>query len=153
MKRVWFVIVLAALLVATTGAARARATRIEFTGMTACDPDSVTLIREWPAGPNYQGRGFTQICYDDIASTPQMLGIEYISFKVQQVGPNFILSGTDRMETYEGGVWVGSWVLPAHSDTLRIIMRGEGKYPGQQLRMFENVITNEFWGYIEDTGD
>ena len=154
MKRILFVIVLVAMLVATTSVASAGTTRIYFTGQTKCDPD-VTLIREWMAGPNYQGRGFSQAC-DDKASIPQMRGTEYINFKVQTVGLDgkwLILSGTDRMETREGGVWTGSWEWPANTWILKIVMQGEGIYAGQQLRMFEDVRTDEFWGYIEVTGN
>ncbi len=156
MKRILFVIVLAALLIATTGAASAGTTRIYFTGTTQCfDRDSGTLIREWFPGINYQARGVPQACYDT-ASIPQLNGIEYIDFKVQVVGVDgkwLILSGTDRMETYEGGVWAGSWVWPANTWILKIIMHGEGKYAGQQLHMFEDASTDEFWGYIEVPGN
>jgi hypothetical protein len=151
MKRILFVVVLAAMIVGTTGSASAApTTRTYFTGTAACDPLSVTVVREWMAGPNYQGRGFAQTCYDT-ASIPELNGIEYINFHV--VGRNGILSGKDRMETNEGGVWVGSWVWPANTWILRIVMQGEGKYAGQQLRMFENAEDGSFWGYIEATGE
>ncbi len=156
MKRITFVIVLAALLIATTGAASAATSRIEFTGTTKCfDQESGTLIREWFPGINYQGREFAQVCRDK-ASIPQLNGIEYIDFKVQVVGTDgkwLMLSGTDRMETKEGGVWVGSFEWPANTWILKIVMHGEGIYAGQQLHMFEDASTDEFWGYIEVTGN
>jgi hypothetical protein len=149
MKRTVFVVVLAALLIATTGTTRAETTRIYFTGHTNCEP-KVTVIREWMAGPIYQARGFSGAC-NDKASIPQMNGVEYIQWRV--VGANIILSGTDRMETKEGGVWAGSWEWPANTWIIKIVMQGEGIYAGQQLRMFEDASNDTFWGYIEVTGN
>ncbi len=148
MKRIMFVIVLAAMLIATTGTASAGITRIDFKGVTDCKLESLVFRKEWMAGPVYQARHITEDCYD-VASIPQMNGVEHIDFHI--VGSIPIFAGTDRMETNEGGVWVGSWVWPPNTSIIKIIMHGEGKYAGLQLHMFEDASTDEFWGYIEVT--
>ncbi len=148
MKRIVFVIVLAALLIATTGAASAGTTRIPFEGKTACDGKTLTVVREWMAGHIYQGRGFIGLCYDK-ADIPQMRGVETIEFNIDG---GLILVGKDRMVTKEGGVWEGSWQLPAGTSIIHIGMQGQGIYEGMQLHMWENEEDNSFWGYIEVTG-
>jgi hypothetical protein len=151
MKRIAFIIVLAALLIATTGGASAGTTRTYFTGQANCDPDSVAVARAWMAGPNLQLQGISQLCYDT-ATIPQMEGIESITFGI--VGRKASLTGKDIMVTNEGGVWVGNWEWPASTWTLRIVMEGQGLYAGQQIHIFEDARDGSFWGYIQaDTGD
>ncbi len=157
MKRILFVIVLAALLIATTGAASAGTTRIYFKGSTVCSDEDLSELREWLAGPNYQARGYQQACVDTatlLDGTPfaPLTGTEHIVFNI--VGANFILAGTDSMDTAAGeGVWVGNWQWPAQTWIIHIVMHGRGAYAGQQLHMWEDASTDEFWGYIEVTGN
>ncbi len=153
MKRIMFVIVLAALLVATTGAASAGTTRIYFTGAEKCD--AAVFPQDWMAGPNWQARGIYSVCHDR-ATIPQYTGTSYLSdgrlqWLVGQVNP--ILASDLRMETKEGGVWVGSAVLPANTDEVKIVMHGEGLYAGQQIHVFLSYNYSTFWGYIEVTGN
>ncbi len=153
MKRIVFVIVLAALLIATTGVATAGTTRIYFTGKENCD--TAIFPRDWLAGPNWQARGIYSICHDK-ATIPQYTGTSYLSdgrlqWLVGQVNP--ILATDLRMETKEGGVWVGSAVLPANTDEVKIVMQGEGLYEGLQIRVFLSYEYSTFWGYIEDVGN
>jgi hypothetical protein len=133
--------------------ASAKTARIDFTGSEWCDPDTFTLIREWMAGPNYQAKGLTEICYDT-ADIPQMTGTDYLyDGRISFVGnsDNFILSGKLRMETDEGGVWMGSWTLPANSNTIKVVGHGEGIYEGLQLHWFLD-LDGPFYGYIIDQG-
>ncbi len=128
--------------------------RIDFTGSEWCDPDTLTVIREWMAGPNYQARGLAQVCHDT-ADIPQMIGTDYLSDgRISFVGSdgNFILSGKLRMVTREGGVWVGSWTLPPNLDTVQVIGHGEGIYEGLQLHWFLS-LDGPFNGYILAPGD
>jgi hypothetical protein len=129
--------------------ASAKSSRIDFTGNEWCDPNTLTVIREWIAGSNYQARGLTQVCYDT-ADIPQMSGTDYLSDgRISFVGinGNFILSGKLRMETREGGVWVGSWTLLSNSNTVQVIGHGEGIYEGLQLYWFLS-LDGPFSGYI-----
>ena len=71
---------------------------------------------------------------------------------MQFVGPNFILVGKLRMESDEGGVWKGSWVLPANSTTIQVIAHGEGIYEGLKLHWFLS-LDGPFWGYITSNAD
>jgi hypothetical protein len=154
MKRVLLVIALAAMLVATTGAASAGTTRIYFTGKATC-PDDWIFSRMWEAGAvdNWQVRGIVSVCRDK-GSIPQVTGTEYLTDGNIMWGPMLqpILTTKDRMETKEGGAWVGSAVLPANTDTIQINMHGEGLYEGMQLHMFESYADASYWGYIEVTG-
>ncbi len=63
-----------------------------------------------------------------------------------------VLSGKLRMESAEGGAWVGSWVMPANTTTIQVIAHGEGLYEGQQLHWFLDDA-GPFNGYIEETGN
>jgi hypothetical protein len=134
--------------------ASANPNRIDFSGSEWCDPSTLNVIREWMAGPNYQARGLTQVCYDT-ADIPQMTGTDYLSDgRVIFVGNtgDLVLTGKLRMVTNEGGVWVGSWRLPANSDTVQVIGHGEGIYEGLQLHWFLN-LDGPFEGYIVDPGN
>jgi len=149
MKRILFIIVLVAAILATTGAASAKTMRIDFTGSEWCDPDTFLFARVWESGPNLHIDGITQTCYDT-ASIPQLTGTNNLfDARINLVGggPNFNLSGKLRMESAEGGVWVGSWVWPANAATIQVIAHGEGLYEGQQLHWFL-VDGGPFWGYI-----
>ena len=133
--------------------AGAKPARIEFTGSESCTGD-LKFIRQWITGPNFQARGLTETCLDT-ADIPEMTGIDYLyDGKVSIVGENgnFILSGKLRMESNEGGAWVGSWVLPANSDTIQVIGHGEGIYEGYQLHWFLS-LDGPFYGYIIEKGD
>jgi len=146
-----FILVIGMLLPLTV--ASAKTIRTDFTGFEWCDPDTLTVIREWIAGPNYQARGLIQVCHDT-ADIQQMTGTDYLSdarvIIVETTGA-FILTGKLRMETDEGGVWVGSWTLPANSDTVQVIGHGEGLYEGLQLHWFLR-LDGPFYGYITDPG-
>lgn len=146
--RILIVFLLAASVFLPMTATTATVTRIDFTGSEWCDPETLTLIREWMAGPNYQARGLAQTCYD-VASISQATGKDYIEGRILAVGKpgNFILSGKNRIETDEGGVWVGSWVLPTNSDTIQLIAHGEGMYEGMMLYEYLN-LDGPFYGYI-----
>ncbi len=153
MKRILFLIVLAAMLIATTSAASAGTSCIYFTGGEKC---GVPIFpRDWMAGPNWQARGIYSVCQDR-ATIPQYTGTSYLSdgrlqWVVGQVNP--LLATEIRMETKEGGVWVGSGVLPANTDTIKIVMHGKGLYDGLQIHVFLGYEYSTFWGYIEDTGN
>jgi hypothetical protein len=154
MKRILFVVVMATVFFAATGVANAQTTRIDFTGSEWCDPDTFLFGSAREAGPNLLIRGITQVCYDS-ASIPQLTGTDFLSNASLQLigtGPNFILTGKLRMESAEGGVWVGSWVLPANTNTIMVIAHGEGLYNGMQLHWF---LTEDgpFWGYILNPGN
>ncbi len=153
MKRIAFVIVLASLLLATAGVASAQTARIDFSGSEWC-PDTFLFGSIRFPGPNLQIRDITQVCYDT-ASIPQLTGTDYLSdsnLHAVGKGGNFILTGKLRMESVEGGAWVGTWVWATNMDTIQVVAHGEGKYEGMQLHWF---LTEEgpFWGYILVTGE
>jgi hypothetical protein len=131
--------------------------RIYFTGSEWCDSNTFIFARIWESGPNLHLDQITQTCYDT-ASIPRLTGTDYLfdaRMNLVGGGPNFILSGKLRMVSDEGGVWVGSWVLPANTTTIQIIAHGEGLYEGQQLHWFLEETGNgsgPFSGYIEETG-
>ena len=153
MKRILFVIVLVAVMYATTGIASAKTSRTDFTGSEWC-PDTITFIRAIEAGPNLHLAGISQTCYDT-ASIPQLTGTDYLSDSMLHLvgnGSNFIITGKLRMESEEGGIWVGSWVLPANTDTIQVIANGQGLYEGQELHWFLN-LAGPFYGYILNTGN
>jgi hypothetical protein len=149
--RILIVFLMAAAILLPTAPANAKTTRINFTGSEWCDESTLTLIREWMAGPNYQARGLSQICFDT-ADIPQMTGTDYLydgQLKIVGKGAkNFIISGKLRMETAEGGIWLGSWVLPANSTTIQVIGHGEGLYEGRHLHWFLS-LEGPFEGYID----
>jgi hypothetical protein len=153
-KHILSVLILVVALLATTSVVSAKATRIYFTGSEWCDPNTLIIGKEWPAGPNYQIRQITQTCYDT-ASITQLTGTDYLyDARINLVGggPNFILSGKLQMVSDEGGVWNGSWTLPANTTIIKVIAHGEGKYKGQQLHWFLD-LAGPFSGYIEETGN
>ncbi len=155
-RRFMIVIALVAVLaLAMPVAAYTGDSRIYFTGSEWCDSDSFTSARIWESGPNLHLDQITQTCYDT-ASIPQLTGTDYLfEARINLVGggPNFNLSGKLRMESAEGGVWVGSWVLPAHTTTIQVIAHGEGLYEGQQLHWFLDEEAGSFSGYIVETGN
>lgn len=138
-------ILLVLILLASAAPVSAKTTRVEFTGNEACDDP--LILKEWMSGPNYHANGITSTCYDT-ASIPELTGTDYLTDgRMKFVGPNFILVGTLRMESAEGGVWKGSWVLPANSTTIQVTGHGEGKYEGMELHWFLS-LDGPFWGYI-----
>ncbi len=155
MKRIMLVIIILASLLVAPGMARAETTRIEFTGFEWCDMNTFIFDRIWESGPNFHIAGITQTCYDT-ASLPQLTGIDYLydaQLKDVGDGPNFILSGNLRMESEEGGTWVGSWVLPANTTIIQVIAHGEGLYDGQHLHWFLDEADGSFSGYINISGE
>jgi len=130
---------------------RADNNRTYFTGSeTGCDKWEVE--REWMAGPTLHLRIDTQTC-DEEADIPQYTGTIYASDGVINMGGMFItVNGKFRMETVEGGVWVGNFKLSANSNTITGVGHGEGMYAGQQIHVFTNNETGEFWGYIINAG-
>lgn len=154
-KYALLIVVLLASIMLTTTIASAKTTRSYFTGSEWCDPDTFLFTRVWESGPSLHLDGITQTCYDT-ASIPQLTGTDYLfDARMNFVGdgPNFILSGKLRMESAEGGVWVGSWVLPANTTTIQVVAHGEGLYEGQQLHWFlEETGTGSgpFSGYIDN---
>jgi len=157
-KYILLIVVLLASILLTTTVASAKGTRIYFTGSEWCDQGTFTFARIWESGPNLHLDQITQTCYDT-ASIPQLTGTDYLfdaRMNLVGGGPKFILSGKLRMESAEGGVWVGSWVLPANTTTIKVIAHGEGLYEGQQLHWFLEETGNgsgPFSGYIEVTGN
>lgn len=152
MKRILFVIVLLAAILLTTTTASAKTTRIDFTGSEWCDPDTLIFGDMRLAGPNMQIKHITQVCYDT-ASIAQLTGTDYLTDgDMHFVGPNFILVGNLRMESDEGGVWVGSWVLPANADAIQVVAHGEGLYEGMELHWYLS-LDGPFWGYISVPGN
>lgn len=132
----------------------AKSSRIYFTGSEWCDPDTFNFARIWESGPNLHIDQVTQTCLDT-ASIPQLTGTDYLfDARINLVGggPNFILSGKLRMESDDGGVWVGSWVLPANTTTIKVIAHGEGLYEGQKLHWFLDEVDGSFSGYIDKAG-
>ena len=127
--------------------------RIYFTGSeTGCDAE--VIDREWASGPNYHFRIDTQTCYE-VGDTPQFIGTLYAYDGVINIsggGSIITINGKFRMETDEGGVWVGNFELPANSNTIKGVGHGEGMYAGQQIHVFTNNETGEFWGYIINGG-
>jgi hypothetical protein len=130
---------------------RADNNRIYFTGIeTGCE--DWVVEREWMAGPTYHLRIDTQTCYEE-ANIPQFTGTLYPHDGVINFGGMFgTINGKFRMETEEGGVWVGNFELSANSNTISGVGHGEGIYAGQQMRVFTNAETGEFWGYIINGG-
>ncbi len=151
MKRILFVIVLLAAILLTATTASAKTTRIDFTGSETCSPD-VNFERVKLAGPNLQIKHITSVCYDT-ASIPQLTGTDYLTDgDMHYAGPNWILVGNLRMESDEGGVWVGSWVLPANADTIQVVAHGEGLYEGMELHWYLS-LDGPFSGYISVPGN
>jgi hypothetical protein len=153
--KMFMVLVIIALLIplAMPAPAHAESTRIYFTGTEVCDWDSFNFARLWNSGPNTHIDGIKQTCYPT-ASIPQFTGTSYLSdgrivWNSLELSP---ISGKIRMVSGEGGVWTGSWILPANSNTIRVTGHGEGLYKGLQIFIFEDDPTGAFWGYIMDTG-
>ena len=154
MKRILFVILLVAAMLASTGVASAKTTRIDFSGSEVCDESTLTIAKIIEAGPNLHLMQITQTCYDT-ASSSKLTGTDYLTGGNMHIvggGKNFILTGTLRMESTEGGVWVGSWVLPANSNTIKVVAHGEGLYAGLQLHWFLS-LDGPFSGYILNPGN
>ena len=150
--RVLMVLVLAFVVLLPTTLASAKETRVEFTGYEICTHEDLVFSREWYPGHNVQDKDGSETC-SDIADTPMMTGTDYVfDMSGRWVGDrNFMINGKIRMETDEGGVWVGSWEMPAHATTIKIIAHGEGLYEGMQLHWFITItddIVFPFSGYI-----
>ncbi len=126
--------------------------RIYFTGTeTGCDP----LIpgREWSSGPNYHIHVESQTCYE-AATIAQFTGANYPHDGVINLvggGSVLTITGKFRMETNEGGIWVGSFTWPANTNILTGIGHGQGIYKGLNMHVFVDETTGMFSGYI-DTG-
>ncbi len=149
-KYILLIVILLAAILLTTTTASAKTTRIDFTGSEWCDPDTLMIDKIQPAGPNLHIKHITSVCYDT-ASIPQLTGIDHLTDgDVHFAGPNWILVGNLRMESNEGGVWVGSWVLPANSTTIQVVAHGEGMYEGMELHWFLDAECDvcSFSGYI-----
>ncbi len=128
----------------------AKAARIAFTGTEMCSPDTMTAMRLWMAGPNLQVRGWTETC-NDTADIPQMTGTVYLYDGLAIIGRNYIINVKFRMETTEGGVWVGTALLAADSNIINCVGHGEGIYEGLELHWFldnSNGDPKPFYGYI-----
>src|SRR5512135_947574 len=98
------------LILAMPISARAEEARIYFTGIeTGCAP--LLPSRIWASGPNYHVRVQSQTCYEQ-GSIPRATGTNYASDGViNEVGRESLLTvtGKFRLETNEGGIWVGSF--------------------------------------------
>ncbi len=134
-------------------AAHAENSRIYFTGVeTSCDP--LLPSRIWASGPNYHVRVQSQTCHEQ-GSIPQATGTNYASEGViNEVGRESILTvtGKFRLETNEGGIWVGSFTWPANTNLLKAVGQGQGIYEGLNIHMFLDQSTGTFWGYIDTAG-
>jgi hypothetical protein len=151
--RVLLVLVLTFIVLLPTKIASAKETRIEFTGYEECTGDTLIIPVEWYPGRNWQARGATETCVDT-ADTPMMIGEDHLyDMAAHSVGVgNFILNGKLRMETYEGGIWVGSWELIPSTYIIKVIAHGEGVYEGMQLHWFLS-LEGPFHGYISFNGE
>ena len=140
--------ILATLLMAAP--ARADNTRIYFTGYEpGCDEWVVSRVLE--PGPNLQLKIYSQTCHD-VAIIPQFTGTNYAHDGILNVvggGQFVIVHGKFRFESDEGGIWVGLFNLPANSTTLTAVGHGEGIYAGQDIHVFMDNLTSQFWGYID----
>ncbi len=163
MKRIMFVIVLAALLVATTGSASAApTTRREFSGgWDICDlVDGTQRI----AGHNWQDRGLTSTCETVVPGFPELTGTAHLGAgKWLEVGGpeswHDIMMGKERLEV-PGGAWVGTWVFSPNADTIKIALNGEGQYAGWHVQMVLTPVYDEsdprsdiLEGYIQSPGN
>ena len=135
--------------------ARAKETRIDFSGREWCDPSTLVIGREYWNGNDYHARGISQICYD-FATIPQMTGTGHLFNSRMDAFDNFTtmkMSGHSRMVTIEGGEWLSTWILPRGSDTITLVAVGHGKYNGLTLHMFLSFLDNSFYGYITGLGE
>jgi len=138
--------------------ASAKSTRIDFTGIEWCDPDTFVVTREWMSGPNnYHSRGLSQTCYET-ATIPQMTGTVYLyNFRINAFD-NFSqaqVSGEFRFVSVEGGEFLGTATSPRSFVTFMAIGHGVGIYQGLELHWFldESGEQTVFWGYILDPGN
>lgn len=113
----------------------AKATVIEAQGVVqGCDP--LNLVTVWPAGETIHMRGGEMVC--DTAG-PLMIGKNIIIINAE-INPQMIaqIHGTFRLETYEGGIWEGTYtgVHNLIDDVLSIRAVGHGReaYEGLQIR-------------------
>jgi hypothetical protein len=164
--RILMVLVLSCGILLPTTMASAKETRIEFTGYEVCTGE-LDILKEWYPGWNYQARGATETCIIPAEGNIAMLaGIDNISDMAGIfVGNwnnhfNVVLHGKLRLETYEGGVWVGSWEMTSSDFMIKIIAHGEGLYEGMQLHLYEDWLaewngepSSPFYGYISYYGD
>jgi len=122
--------------------------RIYFTGYeSGCD--SAVIDRDWASGPNYHLRIDTQTCYE-VGDIPQFTGTLYAYDGVINVsggGSMITINGKFRMETEEGGVWVGSFERPANTNILRGVGHGEGMYEGQHIYINNDQLSGIISGY------
>jgi hypothetical protein len=133
----------------------AKANRIEFTGTETCDKSTTVLPRIWLAGPNLQIRGFSQTCYET-ESIPEMTGTTYLydGVVVVKSDGNYMVKVKFRLETDEGGVWVGSAEKPVNATLIECVGHGEGIYKGLELHWFlEDGDIKPGYGYIIDHSD
>jgi hypothetical protein len=149
---VLIIFLLVSSLLLPVNAANAQAERTEFTGWEVCDAETLSAMRLWMAGPNFQVRGWSETAYET-ASIAQMTGTTYIYDGLAIIGKNYIVNAKFRMETDEGGVWVGVSRKAADSPTITSIGHGEGIYEGLEFRLYQNMCTEggqPFHGYIID---
>jgi hypothetical protein len=151
--RVLLVLVLSFVVLLPTKIASAKETRIEFTGYEECSGDTLIIPVEWYPGRNWQARDAIETC-SDTADTQMMTGEDHLyDMAAHSVGvANFILNGKLRMETDEGGVWVGSWKLTPSDYIIKVVAHGEGIYEGMLLHWFLS-LDGPFYGYISYNGD
>jgi len=144
-----FVIIAIMLSLTLPTPAYAKNERIDFTGSeTRCDFPEID--REWVSGLNYHLRIDTQTCYE-VGDIPQFTGTLYAYDGVINVsggGSMITINGKFRMETEEGGVWVGSFERPANTNILRGVGHGEGIYEGQHIHIYNDQLNNKISGYI-----
>jgi hypothetical protein len=136
--RILIVLVLSFIVLFPTTMASAKQNRIEFTGSELCTHADLEIPMEWYPGRNWQARDASETCFDTNADTSMMTGTDYIyDMSCRYVGEgNFMLEGKLRMETDEGGVWVGSWEMSAHDYVIKVVAHGEGVYEGMHLHWF-----------------
>ena len=130
------VLALMAVLLMASSPASAKTTRIYFyqVGGDECMP---VLDPPHISGPNVHLHG-TYTCptvaYDmDDNPFPMFTGvITWTDAKAQMVGEREILSSKIRIDTVEGGAWVGSFSWPA-TGVLKGVYHGEGIYEGMTV--------------------
>lgn len=155
--RVWLVLLLPFVMFLPTSMASAEQARIEFTGYEECTGETLVIPVEWYPGLNWQARDVSETCLDYSSNTSMMTGVDHIyDAAIRAVGSgNLILVGKLRMQTDEGGLWIGSWVYSPSDNLIKIVARGEGLYEGMHLYWFIDVSgpVSPFYGYISYQGE
>lgn len=138
------------LVLLTVSTVSAKTERTYFSVHEICDWSTTQIAREIMNGQgNYLAKHWTQICYHDNASIPQMTGSVAIDLNINIVGNGiWKWTGKGHWVTDEGGVWETNCVYPWPKDLAHCQGKGEGIYTGYQLFM-DGAGEDGMWnGYI-----